>query len=226
MFNPEKLINNKEMYMTSSLVELTASIVSSHAVGTEMSSDELLQEINKVYTALKKLETDGTAVETPAPGTPALTMKKAFQNDQVGCLVCGKTGFKTLTRHLKQAHELKPGQYRRQFNIPSSQSLTAKSYSEARRKSANENNLAANLEKARAVRAAKNKSAAKGKTTAAVAKPAKAAALKPVKAAKAAKVAKPVKPVKVAKPAKVVKPSKPVKTVKPAKVAKPRSPKA
>ena len=84
-------------------------------------------------------------------------MKKAFQNDQVGCLVCGKTGFKTLTRHLKQAHDLKPGQYRKQFNIPSSQSLTAKNYSEARRKSANENNLAANLEKARAVRAAKNK---------------------------------------------------------------------
>jgi predicted transcriptional regulator len=205
MFNPAKLILNKEMYMTSSLVELTASIVSSHAVGTEMSSDELIQEINKVYSALKKLETDGAAVETPAPGAPALTMKKAFQNDQVGCLVCGKTGFKTLTRHLKQAHDLKPGQYRRQFNIPSSQSLTAKNYSEARRKSANENNLAANLEKARAVRAAKNKTAAKGKTAAVVTKPVKAAALKPVIAAKPAKVAKPVKPAKVAKPVKVAK---------------------
>src|SRR6185369_11824457 len=117
------------MHMTSSLVELTASIVSSHAVGTEMSSDELIQEINTVFATLKKLETDGAAIETaPAPGTPALTMKKAFQNDQVGCLVCGKTGFNTLTRHLKQAHDLKPGQYRKQFNIPSSQSLTAKNY--------------------------------------------------------------------------------------------------
>jgi len=190
--------------MTSSLVELTAGIVSSHAVGTEMTSDELVQEINKVYAALKMLETDGTAAAAPAPGTPALTMKKAFQNDQVGCLVCGKTGFKTLTRHLKQAHDLKPGQYRRQFNIPSSQSLTAKNYSEARRKSANENNLAANLEKARAVRAAKNKTAAKAKP---------AAAAKPVKPAKPAKVAAP-KPAKAVKPAKV---AKPVKAAKPAK---------
>jgi len=196
--------------MTSSLVELTAGIVFSHAVGTEMSSDELIQEITRVFATLKKLETDGAALETaPAPGAPLLTMKKAFQNDQVGCLVCGKTGFKTLTRHLKQAHDLKPGQYRRQFNIPSSQSLTAKNYSEARRKSANENNLAANLEKARAVRAAKNKTAAKSKPAAVVAKPVKAAPIKPAKPAKAAKAAKAAKPVKTVKPAKVAKPKTP-----------------
>ena len=196
--------------MTSSLVELTAGIVSSHAVGTEMSSDELIQEITRVFATLKKLETDGAALETaPAPGAPLLTMKKAFQNDQVGCLVCGKTGFKTLTRHLKQAHDLKPGQYRRQFNIPSSQSLTAKNYSEARRKSANENNLAANLEKARAVRAAKNKTAAKSKPAAVVAKPVKAAPIKPAKPAKAAKAAKAAKPVKTVKPAKATKPKTP-----------------
>jgi len=186
--------------MTSSLVELTASIVSSHAVGTEMSSDELIQEINGVFAALKKLETEGTALETAsAPGAPALTMKKAFQNDQVGCLVCGKTGFKTLTRHLKQAHDLKPGQYRRQFNIPSSQSLTAKNYSEARRKSANENNLAANLEKARAVRAAKNKAAEKSKGSVVATKPVKTAPVKPAKAAKVTKTTTPTMPVKPAK---------------------------
>lgn len=190
--------------MNASLVELTASIVSSHAVGTEMSSDELIQEINKVFAALKKLEAEGTAEDSAAPAGPALTMKKAFQNDQVGCLICGKTGFKTLTRHLRQAHDLKPGQYRKQFNIPSSQSLTAKNYSEARRKSANENNLAANLEKARAVRAAKTKNAVKTE-------PAKAA-----KAAKPATAAKPVKaaPAKAAKPAKAA--AKATKAVKPA----------
>jgi predicted transcriptional regulator len=175
--------------MTSSLVELTASIVSSHAVGTEMSSDDLIQEINKVFATLKKLEAEGPAGEAAsAPAAPTLSMKKAFQNDQVGCLVCGKTGFKTLTRHLKQVHDLKPGQYRKQFNIPTSQSLTAKNYSEARRKAANENNLAANLEKARAARAAKKSAAPKIQVAKAAAKPAKAAkqakAVKPVKAVK------------------------------------------
>jgi len=201
--------------MNSTLVELTASIVSSHAVGTEMSSDDLIQEITRVFATLKKLESEGTA-DASAPAAPVMTMKKAFQNDQVGCLVCGKTGFKTLTRHLKQAHDLKPGQYRKQFNIPSSQSLTAKNYSEARRQSANENNLAANLEKARAVRAAKNKTAAKTKETKPAVKAAKSA---PVKAVKPAKVVKPEKAVKAApvKAGKVAKPAKPAKAPKAAK---------
>jgi predicted transcriptional regulator len=170
--------------MTATLVELTAGIVSSHAAGTEMSSDDLIQEISRVFATLKKLETEGGTVAegTAAPGAPAMSIKKAFQNDQVCCLICGKTGFKTLTRHLKQAHDLKPGQYRKQFNIPASQSLTAKNYSEARRKAANENNLAANLEKARAVRAAK-KDTAKPQKAKAAAKPAKAA--KTVKTVKA-----------------------------------------
>lgn len=161
--------------MSPSLVELTANIVSSHASGSQISRDELIQEINSVYAALKQLETSSPATEVEAPPTaPALTIKKAFQNDQVGCMICGKTGFKTLTRHLKQAHDLKPGQYRKQFNIPAGQSLTAKNYSEARRKAAKDNNLAVNLEKARAVRAAKTAST-KSKKTVKVSKPQKTA---------------------------------------------------
>lgn len=162
--------------MSPSLVELTANIVSSHAAGSQMSKEELLQEISSVFSALKQLESGTPAAEVEAgPTAPAMSIKKAFQNDQIGCMICGKTGFKTLTRHLKQAHDLKPGQYRKQFNITSSQSLTAKNYSEARRKAANENNLAANLEKARAVKAAKGASGT-GQKPGKAAKAAKAAA--------------------------------------------------
>lgn len=188
--------------MTATLVELTASIVSSHAAGNELTSDELILEINKVYATLKKLETEGTpAEEASKPAAPVMTIKKAFQNDQVFCLVCGKGGFKTLTRHLKQAHDLKPGQYRKQFNIPSSQSLTAKNYSEARRQAANENNLAANLEKARAAKSAQKTEPAKIAKVAKQAKVPKAAPeAKPVQEPKPAKDAKPaVKKTRVAK---------------------------
>ena len=34
---------------------------------------------------------------------------------------------KTLTRHLNMVHTMKPGAYRKQFGIPSKQSLTARS---------------------------------------------------------------------------------------------------
>jgi predicted transcriptional regulator len=142
--------------MASSLLELTANIVSSHASVSEMSGEDLLLELQKVHIALQKLE--GEIVEgmerTETRG-PAMSVKKAFQPDQVCCMICGKAGMKTLARHLAQVHGLKPGEYRKQFGIPSSQALTARNFSEARRRMAQEKGLADNLAKARAVRAAK-----------------------------------------------------------------------
>ena len=147
--------------MASSLIELTANIVSSHASVTEMSSEDLLQELQKVHVALQNLDVEtGGGVETAKSKGPAMSLTKAFQQDQVSCMLCGKSGMKTLARHLAQLHGLKPGEYRKQFGIPSSQALTAKNFSEARRRMAQEKGLGDNLAKARAVRALKQ--AAKG----------------------------------------------------------------
>lgn len=74
----------------------------------------------------------------------SVTQKEAFGEDQVICLICGKE-MKTLTRHIKAAHNLKPGQYRRKFDIPSSQSLSANSYSEKIRQKAIERGLGEKL---------------------------------------------------------------------------------
>ena len=183
--------------MSTNLIQLTADIVSSHASGSQMSSEDLVQEIEKVFGTLKRLETGEATTETgEVLAAPAITLKKAFQKDQITCMICGRGGFKTLTRHLKQSHDLKPGEYRKQFNIPSSQSLTAKNYSEARRQAANENNLAANLEKARAVRAAKKAPEAAEQASAQVA----VGTTKPPKTSKAPKPAKAAKPRKTLKP--------------------------
>ena len=156
-----------------------------------MTTDDLVLEIEKVFSALKRLEIEGAVAEVgDVPAGPALTFKQAFRKDQVACMICGKTGFKTLTRHLKQTHDMKPGQYRKQFNIPTSQSLTAKNYSEARRQTANENNLAANLVKARAARVAKNAPVVEAKLATEPVKPTKEA--KPAKAARKPAKSKPV----------------------------------
>lgn len=163
------------------LVEIAAQLVSSHASSTPMTSDELLAEISKVHAALKSLEA-GEALEGAEEVKPTLTLKEAFKKNEVVCLVCGKGGFKTLARHLSTAHGIKPGAYKKQFGIASKQALSAKSYSEARRKMAQDRGLADNLAKAREVRMA-NIEAKKG-AAAKPAKPAKAAKA-PAKAAKA-----------------------------------------
>ena len=168
--------------MAPTLLELTASIVSSHASMSEMSSDDLLQEIQKVYASLHQLEVVGEAA-APEAKAPAMTLKKAFQADQVSCMICGKGGMKTLARHLAKVHGMKPGEYKKQFGIPSSQALTAKNFSEARRKMAQDRGLADNLAKAREIRAAKLK--------AKKAQPAKPAKAKTAPKAKAVKKAAP-----------------------------------
>lgn len=168
------------------LVEIAAQLVSSHASSTPMTSDELLAEIAKVHAALKNLEA-GQTVEGAEEAKPSLSIKEAFKKNEVVCLICGKGGFKTLARHLSTAHGMKPGAYKKQFGISSKQALSAKSYSEARRKMAQDRGLADNLAKAREVRMANIE--AKKET---VAKPAKApkAAKAPAKAAKAPAKAK------------------------------------
>lgn len=148
------------------LMELTAEIVKAHAGTTALSTEELLATIGKVYNQLRALEGgEAGALDVPesAEEKPALTIRQAFRPNEVVCMICGKGGMKTLTRHLRQAHDLKPGQYRKQFGIPASQPLTAKKFSESRRLKAQEINLSANLAKAREVRAAKLKDKKSGK---------------------------------------------------------------
>jgi predicted transcriptional regulator len=169
------------------LIELATQLVAVQASKVPMHLDDMLAEINKVHAALKKLES-GETVESSEEAKPTLSVKEAFKKNEIICMICGKGGFKTLSRHLSTAHDMKPGAYKKQFGIKSTQSLSAKSYSESRRTMALDRGLADNLAKAREVRMA-NIEAKKGA---------------PVKAAKAAKVAKKPATVKAAPvPAKV-----------------------
>lgn len=139
------------------LLEMATDIVAAHASTTSMTKEELLAEISEVYQSLVKLEKGEVETVSPASAVeqvPAISAKKAFGKDKVICMICGE-GMKTLSRHLKAAHDLKPGEYRKQFGIPRTQSLAAKSYSESRRQMALERGLGENLAKARAAKAEK-----------------------------------------------------------------------
>jgi predicted transcriptional regulator len=162
------------------LLELAAEILSAHAANTQMSSDQLLDELRKIHSTLQNLESGNevAAIEEK----PALSGKQSIKKNEVICLICNKGGFKTLTRHLNTAHGIKPKDYKKQFGIPASQSLSAKSLTESRKKNAIEKGLGDNLAKARATRAANlaGKKAGSAKTVKAANKP---SATKKVKAA-------------------------------------------
>jgi predicted transcriptional regulator len=138
------------------LLEMAKDIVAAHAQTTALTTDELIREIHLIHAVLQQLESGNCSPETKpsdsASAVTPLTLKQAFRTNEVVCMICGKGGMKTLTRHLNQAHQVKPSQYRKQFGIPKSQSLMSRKYAETRKQIAATMDLGANLEKARAAR--------------------------------------------------------------------------
>lgn len=139
------------------LLAMTADIVSAHASINEMNQEALLAEIQNVFAKLSFLGgcASETVAEAPA-GTAAISkpivpLEAAFGKDKVFCMICGR-GMKTLKRHLNAEHGLKPGQYRKQFGIPSGTKLVAADYAEKRKAISAGLNLEDRLVKARAAR--------------------------------------------------------------------------
>jgi predicted transcriptional regulator len=134
------------------ILEMAADIVAAHASTTNMTKEELVSELNEIYNALNTLEKgDALTDNVEEESVPAVTRKKAFGKDSIYCMICGK-GFKTLSRHLKTSHQMSASEYRKQFDIPRSQSLAAKNYSDKRRQMAIDRGLGEKLAKARAAR--------------------------------------------------------------------------
>jgi predicted transcriptional regulator len=140
------------------LLEMAADIVAAHASTMPMNKEDLVEELSAVYKALSALEKGEEIAPEAAPEekakVPVVSRKKAFGKDKVTCMICGKE-MKTLARHLRTAHGMTPTEYRKKFDIPRTQPLAARSYSESRRQMAVERGLGENLAKARAARTKK-----------------------------------------------------------------------
>ena len=126
--------------MPSDILNLTTQIVVSHASLTELTSEQLVQEIKDVHAALAVLESGevlGEAVsekaEKPAGvKKPSIPLKDIVKQKYVVCLECGKK-LRTLKTHLRRAHGLTPKEYYQRFDLdPKKYPLVCKEYSAAR----------------------------------------------------------------------------------------------
>ena len=72
---------------------------------------------------------------------PFLPIEDSYTGDSVTCLICGFTK-KFIKGHLKDKHGLTPNKYRKKFDLPDDYPVTAPNYTETRRQSAIDNNLA------------------------------------------------------------------------------------
>jgi predicted transcriptional regulator len=134
--------------MASEELKLMAQIVMSHASMSELSSQELVDEIKSVYATLTSLEA-GVAMPETVPGEafevkrPPIPLKDIVTAKYVVCLECGKK-MKTLKTHLRKAHGLSPKEYYQRFDLdPKKFPLVCKEYSAKRSEMAKARGLGA-----------------------------------------------------------------------------------
>ena len=146
--------------MASEVLKLTAQIVISHASMSELSPEQLVEEIREVYNALVSLE-GGKVLEAPEPEKgkeagevkkPPIPLKEIVKEKYVVCLECGKK-MRTLKAHLRKSHNLLPKEYFKRYGLdPKKFPLVCKEYSEQRRKLAIEKGLGAQRGKRKAAK--------------------------------------------------------------------------
>ncbi len=110
---------------TSSL-ESVSKIVSAYVSKNSLPSGELSQLIRTVHEALES--SDQAASSEPEPAVP---IKRSVKRNYVICLEDGKK-LKMLKRHLRNAFDMSPNEYRRKWGLPSDYPMVAPSYSARR----------------------------------------------------------------------------------------------
>ncbi len=110
---------------TSSL-ELVSKIVSAYVSNNSLPPSEIPHVIMTVHEALKS---SGQA--TSSPPEPAVPIKKSVTPNYVICLEDGMK-LKMLKRHLRNAFDMSPDQYRQRWGLPSGYPMVAPEYSARR----------------------------------------------------------------------------------------------
>jgi predicted transcriptional regulator len=143
----------RKVDMASEVLKLTAQIVMSHASMTELTPQELVEEIKEIYNALASLE-GGEVLGVPElvkgkkaeeVKKPPIPLREIVKEKYVVCLECGKK-MRTLKAHLRKAHNLLPKEYFKRYGLDRKKyPLVCKEYSAQRRKLAIDKGLGAGL---------------------------------------------------------------------------------
>jgi predicted transcriptional regulator len=115
----------------STILALTARIVSAHAANNELDNSALPSVIRAVYDTLVNIG-ETTASAAPAEkAEPAVPIRKSVFPDYIVCLEDGKQ-LKMLKRHLATTFNLTPEQYRHKWGLDASYPMVAPNYAERR----------------------------------------------------------------------------------------------
>ncbi len=115
---------------STTLLDLTARIVSAYAGNATLSPTELTDLIGSVSRALTQLSTTNVEPEVKEL-SPAVPIKKSVTADFIVCLEDGKK-LKMLKRHLMSTYGMTPAEYRTKWNLPRDYPMVAPNYAATR----------------------------------------------------------------------------------------------
>jgi predicted transcriptional regulator len=112
------------------LVQLTADIVSAYVSNNKVTAGELGRLIGDVHTALGRTPNPRMEPE-PQPRQPAVPIRRSVTPDYIVSLEDGRK-FKSLKRHLMNAYNMTPEEYRAKWGLPRDYPMVAPNYAKAR----------------------------------------------------------------------------------------------
>ena len=111
------------------LLTLTSDIVAAYAANNATPNADLSGLLGTVFHTLSDL---GTPAAEPDQ-KPAVPIKKSATNNFIVCLECGKAQ-KMIKRHLRNAHDTNPDEYRAKWGLAYNYPMIAPVYAALRRK--------------------------------------------------------------------------------------------
>jgi predicted transcriptional regulator len=127
-----RALPKKDLVLTANrqLVELTTGIVSAYVENASIPVAELPALIRQVHKALSAAASGEPAYDT-GPLIPAVPIKNSITPDYLICLEDGMK-FRSMKRHLRNAYDLSPVDYRAKWGLPKDYPMVAPSYAAAR----------------------------------------------------------------------------------------------
>ena len=121
----------------SELLPLLTEVVAARLSTSKTPLADLAALIQSVHQVLDELRIKGTPAELPEPAVP---IERSVTPNYIVCLEDG-CQFMMLKRHLRNAFDMSPDQYRRRWGLPADYPMVAPSYAKTRSKIAKNTGL-------------------------------------------------------------------------------------
>ncbi|SUS07650.1 Transcriptional regulatory protein MucR [Candidatus Defluviicoccus seviourii] len=112
------------------VLRMAVDVVAAYVGNNQVSTGQLPDIINSVYTSLLTLDLPPEEVPIEAP-KPAVNVRKSVTPEYIVCLEDGKK-LKMLKRHLRTTYNMSPEEYRAKWNLPPDYPMVAPNYARQR----------------------------------------------------------------------------------------------